>query len=123
MFVRPLHATVTPADRPAGRPLLRGLLTRAAGPPPPGLLTRAVRAAEPPSRPEPPSAGAEPGADDAPEPPQPTAVPGAEPGPGPPSPATGPGLAADLAQLAALAREGLLTPDEFTAAKARLLHP
>ncbi|RSS78109.1 SHOCT domain-containing protein, partial [Streptomyces sp. WAC05292] len=36
-------------------------------------------------------------------------------------PAGGSDLAASLAQLAALAREGLLTPEEFSAAKARLL--
>ncbi|MGW5846699.1 hypothetical protein ACWFQ8_01835 [Streptomyces sp. NPDC055254] len=117
MFIRPLHTTVTPADRPAGRPLLRGLLTRAAAPPPPGLLTRGVRAAaeppsppEPPSRPEPPAPEPDPRPEDVPPPPE-------------PAPAPSPGLAADLAQLAALAREGLLTPDEFTTAKAHLLHP
>lgn len=31
------------------------------------------------------------------------------------------GMAAELAQLAGLAREGLLTPEEFTTAKSRLL--
>ncbi|MFD6876868.1 MULTISPECIES: hypothetical protein [unclassified Streptomyces] len=37
------------------------------------------------------------------------------------TPAAQPGLAAELTQLAALAREGLLTPQEFTTAKSRLL--
>ncbi|MFJ6936709.1 hypothetical protein [Streptomyces sp. NPDC101132] len=35
--------------------------------------------------------------------------------------AVGGGLAGQLAQLAALSREGLLTPEEFAAAKSRLL--
>ncbi|MCX4627584.1 hypothetical protein [Streptomyces sp. NBC_01443] len=43
----------------------------------------------------------------------PTTEPGAPPG----------GLAAELAELARLAREGLLTPQEFKEAKTRLLHP
>ena len=37
------------------------------------------------------------------------------------APTTQTGLAAELTQLAALAREGLLTPDEFTTAKSKLL--
>ncbi|MGW6571120.1 hypothetical protein ACWGAN_02965 [Streptomyces sp. NPDC054945] len=39
-------------------------------------------------------------------------------GPDHPAPA---GLVAELTQLAGLAREGLLTPQEFTTAKGRLL--
>ncbi|MDA5282664.1 hypothetical protein [Streptomyces sp. Isolate_45] len=37
------------------------------------------------------------------------------------TPTAQPGLAAELTQLAALAREGLLTPQEFTTAKSKLL--
>ncbi|MEV6729101.1 MULTISPECIES: hypothetical protein [unclassified Streptomyces] len=64
---------------------------------------------------------AEPGA-------EPGAVAGAEPGALTGGPATEPGappggLAAELAELARLAREGLLTPQEFKEAKTRLLHP
>ncbi|MFE9478712.1 hypothetical protein ACFYNM_08900 [Streptomyces spororaveus] len=138
MFIRPMGVTVRPADRPAGHPLLRGLLARASGaaepttadaagavspaapaaPPPPG----AVYPAEPPSgasqeppdlpepaEPEPAAAAAEALAPDH------TAAAGAA---GVAAPA---GLVAELTQLAGLAREGLLTPQEFTTAKARLL--
>ncbi|OEJ33718.1 hypothetical protein [Streptomyces subrutilus] len=130
MFIRPVGVTVHAADRPAGRPLLRGRLARAAGvvegaagaadAPPRGLLGRAVGAAEdsgrvewgPELEPEP-----EPEHEEGPWPPDPGSP---EPGP-PPAPAPPSGLAPDLAALAALAREGLLTPEEFTAAKARLL--
>ncbi|MEV0409821.1 SHOCT domain-containing protein [Streptomyces sp. NPDC050448] len=111
MFIRPIGVTVQAANRPAGRPLLRGLLSRAAGATAPaGEATaetaEAAEAAEPVS---PGERAAEPGA--------PPGGPAAEPG-APPV-----GLAAELAQLAELAREGLLTPQEFTEAKARLLHP
>ncbi|MFD4242780.1 hypothetical protein ACFWP3_14435 [Streptomyces sp. NPDC058525] len=135
MFIRPVGVTVRAAVRPAGRPLLRGLLARAAGPvegaagsagsvdaPPPGLLGRAVVAAEDSGRVEwepegEPEGEPEPEHEEEPWPPDPGS-PEEPPHPGPTPPA---GLAADLAALAALAREGLLTPEEFTAAKARLL--
>ncbi|MFJ3975545.1 hypothetical protein [Streptomyces sp. NPDC090021] len=148
MFIRPMGVTVHAANRPAGSPLLRGLLARASGaapeaeaagavrpeePPPRGLLARGVRAAEPELVEEP-----EPDPLDEPEPdpdydyepepepvdavhwdPHPDAHPDAHPEPGPTAPA---GLAAELRQLADLAREGLLTPQEFRTAKARLLN-
>ncbi|MFE9465030.1 hypothetical protein ACFYNW_15390 [Streptomyces virginiae] len=128
MFIRPMGVTVHAANRPAGAPLLRGLLARASGtaqdtagavrpdePPHRVLPARSVRAAEPE-----PSDAPEPDPMDEPEPidalywdtdTRP------EPGPTPPA-----GLAAELRQLADLAREGLLTPQEFTTAKARLLN-
>ncbi|MFF3858682.1 SHOCT domain-containing protein [Streptomyces sp. NPDC002209] len=141
MFIRPVGARVEPARRPSGRPLLRGLLTRAAGPPPPspwrdGAPEPGAEPAEPGAEPSPVASaepGAEPGAEPEAEPaaePGAGAGPGAVAGPGPVAggPATGPGappggLAGELAELAKLAREGLLTPQEFKEAKARLLHP
>ncbi|MEV6679553.1 SHOCT domain-containing protein [Streptomyces erythrochromogenes] len=146
MFIRPMGVTVRAANRPAGSPLLRGLLARASGaaqesagavrpeePPHRGLLARGVRAAEPELVEEP-----EPGLldehEDEPEPePEPDYEPEPETEPEPmdaaywdthpePGPAAPAGLAAELRQLADLAREGLLTPQEFTTAKARLLN-
>ncbi|MFJ2591722.1 SHOCT domain-containing protein [Streptomyces erythrochromogenes] len=140
MFIRPMGVTVRAANRPAGSPLLRGLLARASGtaqetagavrpeePPHRGLLTRGVRAAEPELAEEP-----EPDPLDEPEPdPDPDYEPEPEPEPmeavywdthPEPGPAAPAGLAAELRQLADLAREGLLTPQEFTTAKARLLN-
>ncbi|AXE22975.1 SHOCT domain-containing protein [Streptomyces globosus] len=127
MFIRPVGTVVHPARRPAGRPLLRGLLARGAyvwdaaqaphrapdhGPRPTPWQPGRPAPAEPDSAaPAPAPAPAPPPADSAPTP----------PGPGPAVPAGGSDLAASLAQLAALAREGLLTPEEFSAAKARLL--
>ncbi|MCX5584519.1 hypothetical protein [Streptomyces erythrochromogenes] len=140
MFIRPRGVTVRAASRPAGSPLLRGLLARASGaaqeaagavrpeePPHRGLLARAVRAAEPDLLEEP-----EPDPMDEPEP-EPEPDPDYEPEPEPidaaywdthreSGPAAPAGLAAELRQLADLAREGLLTPQEFTTAKARLLN-
>ncbi|MFD9334216.1 SHOCT domain-containing protein [Streptomyces sp. NPDC060028] len=130
MFIRPVRVTVRSADRPAGSPLLRGLLARAAG-----AAEGTVRADAPrhgvrwipagavePAEPEPgepgpvePAESAEPAEPAEPEPVEP-------PEAGPAEPPRG-GLAAELRQLADLAREGLLTPEEFTTAKARLLHP
>ncbi|MFF8266103.1 hypothetical protein ACF059_01795 [Streptomyces sp. NPDC016562] len=140
MFIRPVGVTVRSADRPAGRPLLQGLLARAAGSaqgvvadqPRHGVRWRPaerIERAEPRREPEPelePELEPEPEPDLEPEP---------EPGewleagfsefppPGEPSggPAPRTGLAAELTQLAVLAREGLLTPEEFASAKARLL--
>ncbi|MGR4882105.1 SHOCT domain-containing protein [Streptomyces sp. LARHCF249] len=136
MFIRPVGVTVRAANRPAGRPLLRGLLARAAGPvaegtaarTPRGLLGRAVRAAEDPGTAEDPGRvewepeqeqepEGEGEGEPAPWPPDPDAP--EEPPPAPPAPRTG--LVSELTQLASLAREGLLTPEEFTTAKARLL--
>lgn len=96
-------------------------------PPHRGLLARAVRAAEPDLLEEP-----EPDPMDEPEP-EPEPDPDYEPEPEPidaaywdthpePGPAAPAGLAAELRQLADLARQGLLTPQEFTTAKARLLN-
>lgn len=157
MFIRPVGVTVHAANRPAGRPLLRGLLARAAGAveatagvagtvtdeletPPRGLLGRAVRAArdaeveveeearvldegvaewEPEHEYEP-EREPEYAPEHEPEPWPPDAD-----SPGEPPPATAPapptGLVSELTQLAALAREGLLTPEEFAMAKERLL--
>ncbi|WP_052757699.1 SHOCT domain-containing protein [Streptomyces yangpuensis] len=144
MFIRPRGVTVHAANRPAGSPLLRGLLARAAGaarPDEPRHHERPRWAAEPEpepdftEEPEPMNdLGPEPTDEPEPEPePEPTDEPdpdgepeplgalywGTRPEPGPAAPA---GLAAELRQLADLAREGLLTPQEFTAAKARLLN-
>lgn len=117
MFIRPIGVRVEPARRPTGRPLLRGLLTRAAGAASPSGSGAAARATGGPEsdagRPGAASPGAaSPGA----------ASSGAAP-PGAASPgAPQQGLASELAQLANLAREGLLTPQEFKEAKTRLLH-
>ncbi|MCX5073388.1 SHOCT domain-containing protein [Streptomyces sp. NBC_00513] len=118
MFIRPVAAAPARADRPPGRPLLRGLLARASGTPDPGR-----NAARPPAPVSPAARYADPdtetdtdiGADagtgtDASAEPTPHGSTGA-----------GEGLVRELAQLAALAREGLLTPEEFSTAKARLL--
>ncbi|MER6775369.1 MULTISPECIES: hypothetical protein [unclassified Streptomyces] len=96
MFIRPVGTRVDPARRPSGHPLLQGLLTRASG------------------RPEPagPEAAERPAQSTAPEGRTTTGHPGGQPT----------GLATELAQLATLAREGLLTPQEFKEAKTRLLH-
>ncbi|MEU9082284.1 SHOCT domain-containing protein [Streptomyces sp. NPDC048357] len=133
MFIRPMGVTVRPAQRPAGHPLLQGLLARAAGAVedttgavgPAGaarrdLSERAVRAAEAPAE-------WEPGPEPEPEPvdvveeaEEAEEAEGTRTG----SPTTAPPqtpLVAELRQLADLAREGLLTPEEFTKAKARLL--
>lgn len=130
MFIRPMGVTVRPANRPPGHPLLRGLLARASGAAEP--TAGSVGAAEPsavgpvglvgPAEP-PPGAPPEP-----PQPAEPEPAAGPEPEPAIPpdhTEAAGPtasaGLVAELTQLAGLAREGLLTPQEFTTAKARLL--
>ncbi|MEJ8642492.1 SHOCT domain-containing protein [Streptomyces sp. MS1.HAVA.3] len=142
MFIRPVGVTVRAANRPAGQPLLRGLLARAAGaveattgavgpdePPRRGLPARAVQAAggpaeapdwawpegEPTEEPEPLDPEEQEPEDEERASTRPEDIPTA--GPTPP-----PGhLVAELTQLAELAREGLLTPQEFTTAKARLL--
>ncbi|MFJ6481496.1 hypothetical protein ACIQK6_15430 [Streptomyces sp. NPDC091682] len=127
MFIRPMGVTVRAANRPPGHPLLRGLLARASGAAEPtagsvgtpgpetatdpagapdrsGAQVEQLPAGTPPEAP--------------PEPPLPTGPePAAATAPGP-APA---GLVAELTQVAGLAREGLLTPQEFTTAKARLL--
>ncbi|APU42174.1 MULTISPECIES: SHOCT domain-containing protein [unclassified Streptomyces] len=145
MFIRPRGVTVHAANRPAGAPLLRGLLARASGAaqdtsgavrpdepargPLPPRFAQPVQPAQPPERdpldePPEPEFGFEPTDEpeemDEPEPIDAlhwdTDIPH-EPGRTPPA-----GLAAELRQLADLAREGLLTPQEFTTAKARLLN-
>ncbi|MGW6880019.1 hypothetical protein ACWGEU_07110 [Streptomyces goshikiensis] len=157
MFIRPVGVTVSAAIRPAGRPLLRGLLARATTGTAPGYgdagrsrsaeqgagayayadpYADADANTEEPPYPEPDDAdepdwsepaepGAEPGGVGR------AAGPGGEPGAGSGAGARAAdraaepyaGLPAELAQLAGLAREGLLTPEEFAAAKALLLHP
>ncbi|MEV6956436.1 SHOCT domain-containing protein [Streptomyces sp. NPDC051183] len=143
MFIRPVGVTVRAANRPAGHPLLQGLLSRAAGPPPRGLLGRAVKAAQDTGaadwEPEPDQGRDEDwepedqhqGWDPEQEPrPEHEPEPGHEPWPPdprfpqePPPAGSAPpsGLVSELTRLADLAREGLLTPEEFTTAKARLL--
>ncbi|MFJ8164475.1 hypothetical protein ACIRBY_26605 [Streptomyces sp. NPDC096136] len=154
MFIRPVNVTVTAATRPAGHPLLRGLLRRAAGaaewnqdvgegerevgregeeePVGSGVgagagdsladafaedeaeaLAEAAGAAGMEGRAE---AADEADAMARPSP-WPTTPPGT-PQPTPPAHAT---LVPELNQLADLAREGLLTPEEFSRFKARLL--
>ncbi|MGW8783334.1 hypothetical protein ACWGNM_35470 [Streptomyces sp. NPDC055796] len=110
MFIRPIGTRVEPARRPTGRPLLQGLLARAAGRPEPSGPTPAE--SEPaefepaaPAAAGPAAAGHKAAGHKAAD----QGIPPA-------------GLAAELAQLANLAREGLLTPQEFKEAKTRLLH-
>ncbi|MFD7261173.1 SHOCT domain-containing protein [Streptomyces sp. NPDC059874] len=129
MFIRPVGVTVRSADRPAGHPLLRGLLARATG-----TDTGTVDVDEPrhgvrwrttgPIEPEPVEWEAEEPEPVGPEPVEPEAVrpaPSPEPEPGHPEGVPAGELVAELTQLAALAQEGLLTPEEFTTAKGRLL--
>ncbi|MGW3323680.1 hypothetical protein [Streptomyces virginiae] len=120
MFIRPMGVTVRAANRPPGHPLLRGLLARASG-----AAEATTGSVGTPG----PAAGAEAGAEAEPpigapveappEPPQPAERESAAANT-PDRPAQA-GLVAELTQLAGLAREGLLTPQEFTTAKARLL--
>ncbi|WCD88661.1 hypothetical protein KPP03845_105070 [Streptomyces xanthophaeus] len=121
MFIRPVGPTVHPASRPPGHPLLRGLLARAAGAAEAPDASGGAGGADAPH-----AADAAYTADAAdapgsltPEPRPATARP-KQPQPHP-TPAPQSSLAAELAQLAALAHEGHLTPEEFTTAKARLL--
>ncbi|MEU8496732.1 hypothetical protein AB0C86_08370 [Streptomyces lavendulae] len=142
MFIRPVGVTVSPALRPPGHPLLRGLLRRAAGAAEwataegsvaegsvaeelEEALEEGVRRGEREGMQEregeyeaevdagPEGPGAPEGGDGG-EPPT-----EAEPPTHPP--VTGPTLVAELTQLSDLARQGLLTPEEFTLAKGRLL--
>ncbi|MGO4459282.1 hypothetical protein AB4039_18600 [Streptomyces sp. M-16] len=148
MFIRPVGVTVSPAVRPPGHPLLRGLLRRAsgaaewataegagedgvredgvaeesvaeeleaaleegvrgeAGVRAPGEAGAEYEAGRERERPGEPEGGGEPPTE-------------AEPPPHPP--VAGPTLVAELTQLSDLARQGLLTPEEFALAKGRLL--
>ncbi|UQX02977.1 hypothetical protein [Streptomyces sp. RerS4] len=137
MFIRPVGTKVTATPRAPGHPLLRGMLRRAAGAGAGAAewgeaagegaaevlaeeeveaLVEAARYEDPGAEPEPweeapPEAGAEPGG-----------AAGAEGVGAGGAKAAGSGqLVAELTQLADLAREGLLTPEEFTTAKALLL--
>ena len=146
MFIRPVGVTVRAADRPAGRTLLRGLLLRATGAHPRPESGRALTPDEDPGagaagwrghrtpqpepearpHPAPPVQHPEPEARPHPAPPlrhpEPERdTPTAPPEPAPPEPPPAQHLVTELTQLADLAREGLLTPEEFTTAKARLL--
>ncbi|MFJ1863190.1 SHOCT domain-containing protein [Streptomyces sp. NPDC088097] len=129
MFIRPVGQTATPSDRPPGTPLLRGLLRQATppdrpplGPAPHGVGREADWEAGRGADWEAGRAdgweagradGREAGRADEPGTPEPEPTEGESPLPG--------GLVAELTQLAALASRGVLTPEEFTAAKARLL--
>ncbi|RKT06888.1 hypothetical protein BX286_4935 [Streptomyces sp. 3211.6] len=140
MFIRPVNVTVTAATRPPGHPLLRGLLRRAAGAAEwsqdvdsgegtaesladafaedeAEALTEAESLAEAAG-----SAGLEGRAeavDEADAMARPAPWPAEPRTPAPPS--THATLVSELTQLADLAREGLLTPEEFARAKGRLL--
>ncbi|MFE9565415.1 SHOCT domain-containing protein [Streptomyces sp. NPDC006487] len=144
MFIRPIGSVVNPSQRPAGHPLLRGILARGAyvwdaaqhpaaaaaqpGSQPTGGPAPTPARAVPPGTGQPQAPGPQPGPT-----PSPPAAPSArrEPAASHPAPHPGPGTSGPLSpgadltdrltQLAALAREGLLTPEEFSAAKARLL--
>lgn len=127
MFIRPIGSVVNPSRRPTGHPLLRGILARGAyvwdaaqhpaatpGQPQPqdGMAAPSPQPGPAPSAPAAPSARQEPAA----------GSPAPHPGPGGPGPVSpGADLTDRLTRLADLAREGLLTPQEFTTAKARLL--
>ncbi|MFJ8014115.1 hypothetical protein [Streptomyces sp. NPDC096339] len=131
MFIRPVGVTVRSADRPSGHPLLRGLLAQATGTgsvdvdgPRQGVRWRTTTG---PIEPEPVEV------EEAAEVAEPEAVgpeserererelePEPEPGGHTEAGPVG-SLVAELTQLADLAREGLLTPQEFTTAKGRLL--
>ncbi|MEV7519734.1 hypothetical protein [Streptomyces sp. NPDC091371] len=134
MFIRPVGVTVRSADRPAGHPLLRGLLAQATGTgtgtvdvdgPRHGVRWRTTGPIEPEVVPEveaeevrevvPEVGAAAPLVEEERSEPAPVAEPAHPEG------APADALVAALTQLAALAREGLLTPQEFTTAKARLL--
>lgn len=147
MFIRPIGSVVNPSRRPTGHPLLRGILARGAyvwdaarhSPETPhaphtphapdGADRTAARSATPGTAPAPPTAASDrPGPSVGPGGPGSARGPGSPGAPGSPGGSGAPGTAAPgsdltdrLTQLAALAREGLLTPEEFSAAKARLL--
>ncbi|MFD7835730.1 SHOCT domain-containing protein [Streptomyces sp. NPDC059761] len=127
MFIRPVGTRVDPARRPTGRPLLQGLLTRAAGRPAAESSDSETAGAEPtgPAGPGAEAAGprtAGPAAAGREAAPAKTTTPGSGATTGGAQPAPPTGLATELAQLANLAKEGLLTPQEFKEAKTRLLH-
>ncbi|WP_406184818.1 hypothetical protein [Streptomyces sp. NBC_01006] len=128
MFIRPVGTRVEPARRPTGRPLLQGLLTRAAGRPPAAGSSDSETADAEPAGPEGPGAEAAgpqtagPAAAGREPAPAKTTAPGSGATTGGAQPAPPTGLATELAQLANLAKEGLLTPQEFKEAKTRLLH-
>ncbi|MEU3911892.1 SHOCT domain-containing protein [Streptomyces sp. NPDC029721] len=136
MFIRPVNVTVTAATRPPGHPLLRGLLRRAAGAAEwsqdagPGedgttaeeALAEAFAEDEAEALAEAAGAAGMEGRAEAADEADAMARPTPWPTAGPTAPPAAPGtLVAELTQLADLAREGLLTPEEFTRAKGRLL--
>ncbi|WP_190213226.1 SHOCT domain-containing protein [Kitasatospora indigofera] len=107
--IRPLRVR-----RPVGAPLVRGLVVG-------GAVYAAGRAARPP-------ADGRPGWPPYPAPaPGSPGTPAAAPGPGAaegasgPAPLPGPDLADKLTELGRMVRQGLLTPEEFSTAKALLL--
>ncbi|MFZ3500330.1 SHOCT domain-containing protein [Streptomyces sp. 5.8] len=136
MFIRPIGSVVNPSQRPSGHPLLRGILARGAyvwdTDQHPAAPVAHPGAAPTPDRTGAPGAAPTPSPQPGPTPSPPAAPadrrepaashPAPHPGPEAPGPASpGADLTDRLTRLAALAREGLLTPEEFSAAKARLL--
>lgn len=123
MFIRPIGSVVNPAQRPSGNPLLRGILKRGAYVWDTARPQPAASTAAPATHPSP--SPAAPSAASSPTSPVPSASASASAsgprgsGPGP----AGAELTDQLTRLAALAREGLLTPEEFSTAKGRLLGP
>ncbi|MFE9255404.1 hypothetical protein [Streptomyces sp. NPDC006879] len=138
MFIRPVRSTARPVARPPGSPLLRGLLRTGvyvwggggehrapADPsdaPAPPVAPVVTATSEPWPTWPPRGAGSRPAGHLEAWPIDP-AAPGHTRPVAPPISASGSGagLAGELERLAALSRAGLLTPQEFSAAKARVL--
>ncbi|MFE2288240.1 hypothetical protein ACFXDJ_29240 [Streptomyces sp. NPDC059443] len=116
MFIRPIGSVVNPSRRPEGNPLLRGILKRGA------YVWDTARPKAAPATSTATSPAASYGASPATSPVPSASASGAGPRGSGQTPA-GAELTDQLTRLAALAREGLLTTEEFSTAKARLLGP
>ncbi|GAA0625954.1 SHOCT domain-containing protein [Streptomyces crystallinus] len=117
MYIKPTRAAARPVVRPSGTPLLRGLLV--GGP-------RPAKAAPPSDAPksEAPESDApksEAPESDAPKSDAPKSEAPESEAPASRAPRSGDALVDLLSRLGELAQQGVLTPEEFTAAKARLL--
>ncbi|WP_371617903.1 SHOCT domain-containing protein [Streptomyces sp. NBC_00454] len=125
MFIRPIGSVVNPAQRPTGNPLLRGILKRGAyvwdsARPQPAASAAAPAA----SHAAPAATSSAVSSATSPVPSASASASASASGPRSSGPAAaGAELTDQLTRLAALAREGLLTPEEFSTAKARLLGP